>query len=89
MIQIRVNSKSIYKVAKEGVYYIKHKYGYLSICVFEDHSLQQLCINRVSKGAIILKYVRYNYRCGLNINYIILTALHKYLLTLANLLHTL
>ena len=45
VLQIRVKSKSVDKVTKEGVYY-KKKVSCLHV------SLQQLCINGVLKGAI-------------------------------------
>ena len=58
MIFVRVcapNQSQIDKVTKEGVYYKKNQYNSVQICVFEDHSLQQLCINWVSRGVITLK----------------------------------
>ena len=33
---------------------IQHQYSSLSICVFENHFFQQLCINAVSRGVITL-----------------------------------
>jgi len=54
--------------------------------VFEDHSLQQLCINeRVSKVAITFKCFRYNCRFGYRtITIHLLLFINTYLMTLYN-----
>ena len=54
-------SKATNKVIKQCVYK-KTLYSSFSICVREDHFLQQLCINGVSRGTIIIKHFSYNCR---------------------------
>ena len=54
--KISVKIKSIDRVTKEGLYYKKNNTirvcvsVCVCVCIFEDHSVQQLCIHGVTTG---------------------------------------